>query len=323
MSKLTTISLVFLVAIGCKKSASDQPAPEPAKPAASAQEPKAAEPAKPATVKPAEPAPPPSPPPAQAAKKPHAPVAAYKDVPAKPVTAKVGQLAWVIHTDAFDSADTTRVTVDEVTAIDGNTATTRELSLIASGADAWKHKPQPSAESYAGIPSLLVIPAHTVDEVKPKVGDIVFAYMGNTPTPHVAKVKAVDGGVVTYEVPDAMGKTLEEKKTDLIEPYGKGLAPFTFATYKDGADQKLITVLALAGDKVYGYDAGGKLVTIAKSKVKALKLEPKSRKVGDKVYAFPHGTGKADVIKTVKIPDQAYEVGYSLTSWPYVFDKLP
>ncbi|MEO8700549.1 MAG: hypothetical protein ABI867_10925 [Kofleriaceae bacterium] len=258
-----------------------------------------------------------------AAKDPHKAPEWLKAVPAGATTAKVGQFAWVMRGDAFDTADQGRIHVDEVTAVDGNMVTTRPLALISSGADQWKHKPDTAERGFAGLPGLVVVPARTVDEVKPKVDDIVWAFVGNTPTPHLTRVKSVDGGLITFQYVDAMGKKLEEGKTEIIEPYGKGIAPFTMVTYKDGADQKMIVVMAIAGDKVLGYDFFGKLVEQKKSAVKALTPEMKDRKVGDKVYAFSGGTGKADAIKEVLIPKYSFSVGYSTVTWQLVFDKAP
>jgi hypothetical protein len=309
---------MVVAAVACKKKEA-VPESAPAKPAptAAVTETKPAEPAPPA------PTTPPAAKPADAPKEPHAPAAFLKDVPAKPTTAKVGQLAWAIHGNAFDTPDASRVEVDEVLAVDGNTATVRELSLMSSGPDSWKHKPNPGERPYAGLPGLLVFPAHTVDEVKPKVGDNVFVFFGNTPTPELAHVKAVEGGLVTVDIPNAMGDKTEEKKTDLIEPYGKGVAPFTFVTYKEGDEQKLATVLALDGDKVFAFDPGGKLITLKKASVKPLKPEWKSRKVGDKVYAFTFGSGKAGAITAVSVPDQVYKVDVYTALWNTTFDKLP
>ncbi len=261
----------------------------------------------------------PPPPDKGAAKEPHKPLEALTKVPAKATTAKVGQMAWVLRGTAFDSPDSFRVDVDEVTAIDGNTVTTRPTALMSSGADSWKHKPNPDERPYTGLPGLLVIPARTVDEVKPKVGDIVWAYMGNTTTPELTHVKAVDGGLVTYEVPTAMKDKVEEKKTDLIEPYGKGVAPFTIVAYKDGEDAKTMTVLAVQGDKVYGYEFGGKLVEQKKSAVKPVTPVFKDRKVGDKVYSV--GNAKPEDIKEVVVPKEIFKVGPFTKTWTELFDK--
>ncbi len=314
--KNLSLLLIVVAAVGCKKKeASDKPSE--VKP--TTVETKPAEP-KPAETKPVE-----TPPTTGSAKaqEPHAAAPFLKDVKAKPTTAKVGQLAWTIHGNAYDSADTYKVEVDEVLAVDGNTVTTRELKLMSSGPDSWKHKPNPDERPFGGLPGQLVIPARTVDEVKPKVGDPVFVFIGNSDTPGFAKVKAVADGIVTVELPNAMGNKVEETKTDLIEPYGTGLAPWTYVTYKEGDDQKLATVLAVDGDSVLAFGFGGKLVTLKKANVKSLKLEPKSRKVGDKIFGFSNGDGKADAIKTVVVPDALYKFEYSTIPWDQAFDKLP
>ncbi|MBA2542016.1 MAG: hypothetical protein H0V17_20415 [Deltaproteobacteria bacterium] len=263
-----------------------------------------------------------TPPPAAgsaAAKEPHKALEALTKVPAKATTAKVGQMAWVLRGTAFDSPDSFRVDVDEVTAIDGNTVTTRPVALMASGPDSWKHKPNPDERPYAGLPGLLVIPARTVEEVKPKVGDIVWAYIGNTTTPELTHVKAVEGGIVTYEVPNAMKDKLEEKKTDLIEPYGKGVAPFTMVAYTEGTDTKTMTVLAISGDKVFGYEFGGKLVEQKKSAVKPLTPVFKDRKVGDKVFVV--GEAKPEEIKEILVPKELFKTGVFTRTWIELFDK--
>lgn len=316
MTKFSLL-LVVVAAVGCKKKeAAPESAPAKPAPAAAVTEGKPAEP-KPAAATPE------APPAAKPAEAPHAPAAFFKDVPAKATTAKVGQLAWAIHGNAFDTPDSNRVEVDEVLAVDGNTATVRELSLMASGPDSWKHKPNPGERPYAGVPGLLVVPAHTVDEIKPKIGDHVFVFFGNTPTPELARVRVVEGGLVTVDIANAMGDKTEERKTDLVEPYGKGIAPFTYVTYKEGEDQKLATVLALNGDSVFAFDTAGKLITLKKASVKPLKPEWKSRKVGDKVVAFAHGTGKAGAITEVPVADQIYKIEYTTAPWHTTFDKLP
>jgi hypothetical protein len=261
----------------------------------------------------------PPPPKAGAAKEPHKPLEAFTKVPAQATTAKVGQMAWVLRGTAFDSPDSFRVDVDEVTAIDGNTVTTRPTALMASGPDAWKHKPNADERPYAGLPGLLVIPARTVEEVKPKVGDIVWAYIGNTTTPELTHVKAVDGAIITYEVPTAMKDKVEEKKTDLIEPYGKGVAPFTMVAYKDGTDTKTMTVLAISGDKVFGYEFGGKLVEQKKSAVKPITPVFKDRKVGDKVFVV--GEAKPEEIKEIIVPKELFKTGIFTRTWNELFDK--
>ncbi len=244
-------------------------------------------------------------------------------VPAAATTAKVGGFAWVLRGDAYGTADQGKFYVDEVTAVDGNTVTTRPLALIASGADSWKHKPDPDQASFAGLPGMLVIPVHTVDEIKPKADDIVWAFMGNTPTPYLAHVKSVEGGLVTFSYVDAMGTKMKEEKTDLIEPYGKGIAPFTMAMYKDGTEQKIMTLLAVSGDKVYGYDFFGKLVEQKKSAVKPLVPVAKDRKVGDKVYAFGGAGGAMDEVKEVIIPKYSFKVGSFGVGWEKIYDKAP
>lgn len=323
MHKLSVASLALLAAVGCKKH--DNPNPAPA--AGTAQPTEAQKPAEPAPA-PAPAAPAAAAPAPEAAAKPagepHPAPAWLKGVEEKPTAAKEGSFAWVFRGNAFDSEDSARIDVDQVSKIDGNFVTTQPLAWLSSGPKMWHHDLDKNEKPYGHLPGGLVIPAHTVDDVKPKVGDLVFAYIGNTPAPLLVKVKAVDAGLVTFDQVNAMGDKTDERKTDIVEPYGKGLAPFTLATFKDGDDQKLMTVLAVDGGKVIGYDGSTKLVQLDKGKVKSLKPELKSRKVGDKVYAFTQGgDGKADVIKTVKIPDLSYEVGYSLVTAPYIFDKAP
>jgi hypothetical protein len=256
-----------------------------------------------------------------AAKEPHKPLEAFAKVPAKATTAKVGQMAWVLRGTTFDSPDSFRVDVDEVVAIDGNTVTTRPTSLMAQGPDAWKHKPNADERPYAGIPGLLVIPARTVEEIKPKVGDIVWAYLGNTTTPDLTTVKAVEGGIVTYEVPTAMQDKLEEKKTDLIEPLGKGVAPWAIVAYKEGDEAKTMTVLAVEGDKVIGYGYAGKLTEQKKSAVKPVTPVMKDRKVGEKVWRL--GEKAAEDIKEVVVPKQLFKVGPFTKVWYELYDKAP
>ncbi|MEJ7598333.1 MAG: hypothetical protein WKG01_10520 [Kofleriaceae bacterium] len=258
-----------------------------------------------------------------AATDPYKPPAWLKAAPARATTAKVGQFAWVMRGTPFDSEDQGWVHVDEVTAIDGNTVTTRPLALLATGADQWKHQPNTNERGYTGLPGMLVIPARTVEEVQPKAGDLVFAYVGNTPTPHLTHVQSVEGGLITFSYVDAMGTKLVESKTEIIEPYGKGIAPFTLAAYKDGADQKVMTVMVIAGDKVLGYDGLGKLLQLKKSAVKALTPVIKERKVGDKVYVFSAGTGKPDEIVEVYIPKYSYKAGSFGVRWQDIYDKAP
>jgi hypothetical protein len=311
------IGLVLFAAFGCKKH--DANKTEASKTVAATETPKPAEPAAPAAATPT-----PSAAPAPAAKgAPHPPPPWLKGVEEKPTAAKVGQLAWVFHGDDFDSPDSSMIDVVQVTAIDGNTATTQPLLLLAGGADAWKHKLDPDQRPYAGLPGGLVIPARTVDEVKPKPSDLVFAYLGNTPAPLLVRVKAVENGLASFDQINAMKTGVDERKTDIVEPYGKGLAPFTYATYKDGDAQKLVTVLVVDGDTVIGYNASDALVQLKKSQLKPLKPELKSRKAGDKVYGFSGGEGKADAVKSIPVPDLAFEVGYHTLTWDNVFDKQP
>jgi hypothetical protein len=248
------------------------------------------------------------------------PPAWYAKAPAKPSTAKVGDVAWTLHPFALNNSGAW-LNPMEVTAASGNTVTMRELALMASGPDSWKLKPNPSGTLYAGIPGSVVVPARNVDAVKPKAGDIVWAGVTNAPAPQLVKVNKVDGGLVVYDRLDAMQKSLEkDQKVHYVEPYGNGIAPFTYVAVKSGDDYKMILVLGIDGDTVYGR-SGDDFASAKKSECKPLKAAWKDRKKGDKVIAFmTGGDGKVGKIETVPMEKWVYKMGPFQYPWNMVFD---
>jgi hypothetical protein len=310
MKKITLVSSMLVLAlVGCEKkdeptAASDAAAKPSAAPSASA----------PATTASASATPTAS---ASAAAKP--PPAWMAKMPAKPVTAKVGELVWGVRPFSLTN-EGAWMQPHEVTAVSGNTATLRELSLMASGPDSWKHKPNPSGTTYPGIPGAVILPMRDTDTVKPKPGDLVFAGLTNANAPELIKVGSVEGGLVSYEKLNALGTTLEKAKVHYVEPYGTGLAPFTYAAVKDGEEQKLVLVLSVDGDTVVGKTFDN-VETFKKADLKPLKAPNKERKKGDKVLAFNSGgKGTVTTISDVPMAKWYYKAGVFSHPWNLVFD---
>jgi hypothetical protein len=247
--------------------------------------------------------------------------ATYAQAPARAVTEKVGEKVWSIHRE-FYAEGNTRLDVAEVTAVAGTTADVRSLSLIASGPNAWTHESAKDGMTFQRVPGAFVFPARTVEQVKPKAGDIVFAFTQSN-VPELVRVKSVQGPIVVFDHADLLGTKLSEYKTDIAEPYGKGLAPFTYAAFKDGGGEKLMIVVSVVGNEVVGIGPGGALSMAKKADCKSLKPEAKVRKVGDKVFAFgAGGDGKQGKIAKVDIDNFAYDVDYTLATWDRIYDKI-
>lgn len=244
----------------------------------------------------------------------------YAQLPTKPVTAKVGDLVWGMHAFAINGQGALLHPL-EVTAVSGNTATLRDLSLMASGPDSWKLKPNKDGSTYAGVPGSVVLPLRSVDVVKPKAGDIVWAAVTNAPGPHLVKVTKVDGGLVQFDKLNATQKELErDQKVQNVEPYGSGIAPFTYVAIKKGDAYKLLLVLGVDGDNVYGKTYDGVAVA-KKADVKPLKAAWKDRKKGDSVLAFDSGgDGKVVKIETVPMEKWVFKVGVYTYTWDLTFD---
>ncbi len=256
---------------------------------------------------------------ASAAAPPPAP-AWFAQLPTKPVTAKVGDLVWGMHAFALNGQGVLLHPL-ELTALSGNTGTLRDLALMASGPDSWKLKPNKDGSTYAGVPGSVILPLRSADVVKPKVGDIVWAGVTNAPGPFLVKVTKVDGGLVQYDKLNATSKELlRDQKVQNIEPYGTGIAPFTYVAIKTGDAYKLLLVLGTDGDNVYGMTYDGVLVA-KKADVKPLKAVWKDRKKGDSVLAFNMGgEGKVVKIETVPMEKWVFKVGVYTYTWDQTFD---
>jgi hypothetical protein len=243
----------------------------------------------------------------------------YAKAPAKPVAAKAGDVVWAVHANSSGSG--AWMTPVEVVSAAGNAATLRDLALMASGPDSWKLKPNTSGTTYAGVPGSAIAAARNADAVKPKAGDIVWAGITNGPHPDLVKVSKVDGGLVVYERLNAMMKELDKDlKAQYVEPYGKGIAPFTYAAIKSGDAYKLMLVLGVDGDNVYGQTFDD-FTTAKKSDVKPLVAAWKARKKGDKVLAFSSGgDGKVVTIETVPMEKWVFKAGPFQYAWNLVFD---
>jgi len=248
------------------------------------------------------------------------PPAWYAKAPAKATTAKAGDVAWAVHPFALNNTGAWLNPL-EVISVSGNTVTLRDLALMASGPDSWKLKPNTSGSQYVGVPGSAVVPARTADVVKPKPGDIVWAGVTNAPGPDLVKVTKVDGGLVVYDRLTATQKELErDQKVQYVEPYGTGIAPFTYVAVKNGDTYKLLLVLSVDGDNVFGRTFDDVMVA-KKSDVKPLKPAWKDRKKGDNVIAFSTGgEGKIGKIETVPMEKWVYKIGPFQYSWNLVFD---
>ena len=216
-----------------------------------------------------------------------------------------------------------RIDTDEIVAVSGNTANVRSLDLMASGPNAWTHQSAKDGTVFQGIPGALIHPARNADEAKVKAGDLVFAETTSN-MPELVRVKSVAGKLAIFDRFDnsLLDKTAEFK-SDAVEPYGKPLAPFSYAVCKEGSAQRLVLVLSVVGDKIVGTAPGGDFHTEAKTVCKAVKPDPRPRKAGDKVWAFDFsGTGTEGKVTDVKLGGLSYKVGYSTLPWDRVFDKI-
>lgn len=248
------------------------------------------------------------------------PPAWYAKAPAKAPPAKAGDIVWGVHPFALNNTGAWMNPL-EVVAVSGNTATLRDLALTASGPDSWKLKPNASGSQYVGVPGSAVLAARTVDAVKPKAGDLVWAGVTNAPAPELVKVAKVDGGLVVYDRLAATQKELEkDQKVQYVEPYGTGVAPFTYVAIKTGETYKLMLVFGVDGDNVYGRTFDD-FTTAKKADVKPLKPAWKDRKKGDKVLAFSSGgEGIVGKIETVPMEKWVYKIGPFTYAWNLVFD---
>jgi hypothetical protein len=246
----------------------------------------------------------------------------YAQVPQHAVSAKPGDKVWAIVPFSLDS-EATRATVVEVVSVEGNTATVRDLAMTATGAQAYQHRTDVEARSMKGIPGLLMAQARTVDQVKPSKNDIVFAFKTNAPNPPLAKVKSVADGLATYDVANANADKVSEDKTDIVEPYGHGVGPFTYAAVSMNGVTSLMFVMATDGDTVYGKSLTGTLIKAKKSDCKSVSPSTKDRKSGDSVVAFPFGGNMVEgKIDKVRVPGQIYELNGRPVTWDFVYDKI-
>lgn len=215
------------------------------------------------------------------------------------------------------------MTIVEVMGVEGDRVEVRAAGTGVAANIAWKTV-EGSGTKFK-VPAGFVHPAHKVSEVKPKVGDILVAKPTGGMLPAIIRVKAVEGDLVSYDAPTALGDKTEEVKTDYAEPIGKDLAPFSLASCKVAADKEVLTIVVdNDGTTVFGVSRVPEyqVVSVPKADCKALVPVTKTWKEGDTVLGFPYGSKSADgEIKKVVLAGWVYQVGYAQATWDQVFAK--
>jgi len=236
-------------------------------------------------------------------------------LPAKPVTAKVGERVWAMAPNA--SAATAFFGVVEVESVQGNTATTEGL-LLADGKLA-----KDPASKHPGTPGALIEAAALPKESKIKKGEIVIAWIPGfrTTAAHVVKLKD-DAAEIKYAHDDKV----KDATVTYAVPLATGIAPFAYVAAKKGSGWEEILVAGVAGDEVYGVDEAGGAVKVPKADVKALDVQWKDRKKGDKVTVLEGGAATETTIDTVSTEKWIYKVKINgaekRVPFYAVFDKI-